>query len=181
MHFGSLFCLFSNCFKTNKVLLPEDLIFKILVEYLPDQPQNRLVSKRVRDGLDKNYKGISGNNKELWMKVKEKEMVNMNAMIKLKSGKFHGDLCEYLRDDDLNIRRMAIKLIKELKYHFALEIPVLIRLLMDSRSLDEFYTILSISNYDGFLSFKSTIAYRNLSRSDQLTLEEKRFSLFNEV
>ena len=177
MHFGSLFCLFSNCFKTNKVLLPEDLIFEILVEYLPDQSQNRLVNKMVREGLDKKYKRISGNNKDLWMK----ELVNMNAIIKFKSGKFHGDLSEYLRNDDLNIRRMAIKLIKELKYHFSLEIPLLIRLLMDSRSIDEFYTILSISNHDGFLSFKSTIAYQNLSRSDQLTLEEKRFNLFNEV
>lgn len=178
MQLESFLCLFSNCFKSKPatILLPEDLICHILVDYLPDQLQNRLVSKRVRDGLDKKYNMISGcDTNGLW----RREMINMDAIIKLKAGG-HFDLCEYLRSGDLRIRRMAVKLIKELKYSYSLETPVLIRLLLESRLIDEFYTILSISKYSNFFALKSTLGYQNLSRSEKLTLEDTRFHLLNQ-
>lgn len=179
MQLASLLCLFLNCFKSKTtILLPEDLICHILVEYLPDQPQNRLISKRIRDDLDRKYNKISGCDNENGSC--RREMINMKAIIKLKSGHDHFDLCEYLKSGDLMIRRMAVKLIKELKYSYQLEIPVLIRLLLESRCIDEFYKILSIAGYRNFFAFKSTLAYQNLPRSEKLTLEDTRYNLLNQ-
>ena len=158
MHFGHFLELLSQCFTWNNsdIRLPDELVCKILTEYLPDQPQNRLVSRRVRDEMDRVYDGIAGFSGR-------RGLVNLEAVMKLRSRNTIRDRIDYyLSDDDRMVRRMAIRLIKELRLSCSIEVTTLIRLLREARTLKEFNTILSISQYRNFEALRLTDGYRNL-------------------
>lgn len=61
--------------------IPEDLLSKIFVDYLPDQPGNRLISRRIRDQLDERYNELVG---ERHQGIAVRGLVNLEALIRLK-------------------------------------------------------------------------------------------------
>lgn len=98
--------------------LPDALKLKIIIEYLPDQVENRLVSKRIKGGLDKKYdlitKNTSGGSKN------SRELINLKAVIILKSGVSSLDPIMTLKSENVNAK-LVIRLIKELNLNLSSE------------------------------------------------------------
>lgn len=147
--------MFSACFSENHITLPEDLVCHILVEYLTDQPQNRLVCRRVRDQLDRKYDGM------LKSRGRRREIVNMEAVMRLKCEREYQDVRGYLSDGDKKIRRMAVRLVKSLRLTCPLEMGILARLLEDSRSLEEFNDRLRMVSMRDFRALQRNAMYIN--------------------
>ena len=148
--------IFSSCFKEKSSVfesLPEDLVYKILVEYLPDQPGNRLVCKRVRNGLDDKYD-------EIVKHKRNRELINLEALISLKSGtgslSLH-DSITLLKCNNVN-SRLVIRLMKENNWRLSpesarkLSTRDIKRIFSEARgSLDEYNRIARIVfNYRNF-------------------------------
>ena len=113
-------CLFS-CLKGKPGVfaqLPEELTCKILVEYLPDQVGNRLLSKRIRNELDKKYDEITGQSSGLRRK---RGLINLEALVLLKTDTTSLDPIRMLKCENINIR-VVIRLMKELKWRLPFEL-----------------------------------------------------------
>ena len=91
--------------------LPDDLKLNILIEYLPDQVENRLVSKRIKDRLDKKYDLITKNVRE--GSENSRELINLKAVIILKSGITSLDPIMTLKSEKVNAK-LVIRLMREL-------------------------------------------------------------------
>lgn len=152
------------CFNyNNQMSLPDDLVCHILVEYLADEPQNRLVCKKVRDELDKKYDGM--------LKSKSRrEIMNLEAVMRLKCEREYQDLRGYLSDGDERIRRMAVRLVKSLRLTLAMDdmMIILARLLEDARSLGEFNERLRMVNLRDFRALQRKAMYINFEGKSTL-------------
>ena len=138
--------------------LPDDLITRIIVDYLPDQIGNRLISKRIKFELDRKYKKICGL-KEFY--PTDSKIILLEAQMRLKATdrSSRQRISFYLSDPSVEVSRMCVKLMRSKNLVCSISAEVIMALLMRSSNLEEFKSILKI----GAKSLLSLAGDENLS------------------
>lgn len=138
-----MFSLLVACFfKPREICeLPDELISYILVEFLGDEPQNRLVNRRIRRELDRKYSRISDNSIPL-----NRPLVNLNAVMRLKArDRQYERISDYLMCEDQIVRRMCVKLMSVMNLKCTVNTRCVLRLFKDSETLKAFERVLKIT------------------------------------
>lgn len=121
--------------------ISEDLLTKIIVEYLPDQPVNRLISKAIRNRLDDRYDEIVG------IKNRRRAAVNLEAWIRLKTKNYpfpftlaHSD---FLKVNTKSVLRLLRYLNLRISSESAIQIPseTVKKIFNDVSTLEEYNQI----------------------------------------